>query len=60
MMHSGRKYNYLIDNGFAFHKIYNDEDQHIPYPKTVTEAEEFVAKYRNKAGFRQEKIHLTM
>ena len=43
------KVQFLIDNGFAFHKIYDDNGEHIPYPKTLSEAKEFVITYKNKS-----------
>ena len=43
------KVEYLIANGFAFHKVYDDENTQIRYPKTLAEAKEFVKKYKDKA-----------
>jgi hypothetical protein len=43
------KVEYLIQNGFAFHKVYDDENRHVPYPKTLAEAKQFVKKYKDKA-----------
>ena len=50
------KVQFLIDNGFAFHKVYDDEGIQISYPKTMREAKEFVEKYKNKAWFKQHRI----
>jgi len=47
------KVKYLIDHGFAFHKIYSDEGEHVPYPKTLRDAKEFVVKYKDKAWFKK-------
>jgi len=41
------KVKFLFDHGFNFHKIYdqNKGGEHIPYPKTLEQAQEFVVKY---------------
>jgi DNA-directed RNA polymerase subunit RPC12/RpoP len=40
------KLEYLVENGFSFHH-YNDE-RYGPYPKTLKEAHEFVARNKGK------------
>ncbi len=40
---------FLIEHGFSFHKIYDEDGVNIPYPKTLREAKNFVEKYKNKA-----------
>ena len=45
------KIRFLFENGFRFQKIrIDDSHQHtVPYPKTLTEAKEFIKKYKEYA-----------
>lgn len=33
---------YLLENGYTFYSAYDKDGRHIPYPKTLEEAMEFV------------------
>ena len=46
-----KKVKYLVNHGFIFQKIRVDENSYesIPYPKTLSEAKEFVVKYKKWA-----------
>ncbi len=46
------KVRYLIDNGFPFHRVHDGEGMQIQYPKTMSEAKDFVEKYKDKAWFK--------
>ena len=39
---------FLLQHGFHFQKIYDQDKggEHIPYPRTLQEAKEFVEKYK--------------
>ena len=46
-----KKVKFLVDNGFVFQKIRVERNsiESIPYPETLSEAKEFVVKYRKWA-----------
>ena len=46
-----KKVKYLVDHGFVFQKIRvgNNTIESVPYPKTLSEAKEFVVKYKEWA-----------
>jgi hypothetical protein len=46
-----KKVKFLVDNGFVFQKIRVERNSmhSIPYPETLSEAKEFVVKYRKWA-----------
>ena len=39
----------LVNHGFRFHKVYDEDGVHICYPETLEEAKEFVVKYKKFA-----------
>jgi hypothetical protein len=41
---------FLVDEGFAYQYIYDDEiiQTYVPYPETMKEAKEFVVKYKEQ------------
>jgi hypothetical protein len=43
------KVEYLYEHGFRFHSVHDAEGQPVPYPKTLTEAEEFVVRFKDQA-----------
>lgn len=45
------KVKYLVDHGFVFQKVRLERNSYesVPYPKTLSEAKEFVIKYRKWA-----------
>ena len=46
-----KKIKFLVDHGFIFQKIRLEKNSYesVPYPKTLTEAKEFVVKYKKWA-----------
>ena len=43
------KVKFLVEHGFLFHSVYENEwgGTYVPYPKTLSEAKEFVIKYKH-------------
>ena len=48
------KIRFLVENGFLFQSIYEQREDKgyykVPYPKTLTEAQEFVIKYKGQTA----------
>jgi len=43
------KVKFLVDHGFVFQKIRINESETVPYPESLSEAKEFVVKYKKYA-----------
>lgn len=50
-LHQWKKITFLFEHGFGFQKIrpFENSLESIPYPATLEEAKEFVAKYKDHA-----------
>jgi len=44
-----KKIRLLVAAGFFFQHVGNDETSQVPYPETLEEAREFIARYRSQA-----------
>lgn len=46
------KVKFLVDHGFRFYSLFDPSagGERVPYPKTLSEARDFVARYGHQAG----------
>jgi hypothetical protein len=40
-----KKVQFLVESGFRFGSLHDEQGERVPYPKTLKEAEAFVARY---------------